>query len=76
MNVQGPQRTVLQEINGMSEHVRVLRRMDAAGNCTQIKAVEGQLRTKWDELRALRAGSGDPRERPREGSRRCHIPTL
>ncbi|MEX2225428.1 MAG: hypothetical protein WEB52_03140 [Dehalococcoidia bacterium] len=68
MSIQIPQSTVLRDINGMSERVRVLRRIDAVANSTQIKAAEGQLRTKWQELRALRAGTVSPQGGQREGS--------
>lgn len=72
MLTQEPHCTVLQEINGMADWIRALRRADAVGNTTQIKAVEGQLRTKWDELRTLRAGSVSPSNVPPEGFRLHH----
>ncbi|MDP9235901.1 MAG: hypothetical protein M3P30_00640 [Chloroflexota bacterium] len=39
----------------MSDQIRALRSASAAANGTQIKAVELQSRSKWAELRALRA---------------------
>ena len=46
---------LLREIGGLSDHVRDLRAHDAAEHGPQIKALEHEARTKWAELRALRA---------------------
>lgn len=47
---------VLIEIGTLCSRVRELRISDARGNETAIKALEIESRTKWDELRSLRAG--------------------
>jgi hypothetical protein len=47
---------LLHEIAGLAAQVRRLR-CDTVANSSQIKAAEGQLRLKWDQLRLLRAGS-------------------
>ncbi len=46
---------LLREIGELSDQIRALRSASAAANGTQIKAVELQSRSKWAELRALRA---------------------
>ncbi len=46
---------LLRDIGGLSDRVRALRAGSAAANGPQIKALELQSRTKWAELRALRA---------------------
>lgn len=58
------ERRLLTEIGGLFDRVRTLRAHDGvraqhvagADNGTQIKALEAQARTKWEELRSLRAG--------------------
>jgi hypothetical protein len=47
---------LLREIGALSDRVRELRRTDGRFDGTQIKALEGQSRVKWEELRLLRAG--------------------
>lgn len=46
---------LLREIGLLSDRVRELRRSDH-NDPAQIKALEGQSRSKWEELRLLRAG--------------------
>jgi len=46
---------LLREIGGLSDRVRALRARSAAANGPQIKALEEQSRSKWAELRTLRA---------------------
>lgn len=64
---------ILKEINKLSDQVRKLRGKSTSSNQeTQIRHAEEQLRAKWHELRALRAGAagneGPPaRSRPRYG---------
>lgn len=64
---------ILKEINKLSDQVRKLRGKSATSNQeTQIRHAEEQLRAKWQELRALRAGAASnegppPRSRPRYG---------
>ncbi len=55
------ERGLLGEIGGLADRVRDLRRTDARSNKAQIKDLTGDLRVKWDEMRALRAPvvSGD-----------------
>ena len=48
---------ILREIGVLSDRVRALRRPDGRLDGSQIKALEGQSRSKWEELRLLRAGS-------------------
>jgi hypothetical protein len=48
---------ILREIGALSERVRALRRPEGRLDGTQIKALEVQSRSKWEELRLLRAGS-------------------
>ena len=47
---------ILREIGGLFDRVRELRRSDGRHDGAQIKALEGQSRVKWEELRLLRAG--------------------
>ncbi len=61
---------LLREIGELSNRVRELRRGDGRHDPAQIKALEGQSRSKWEELRLLRAGPvtidmdmGSPRRR-------------
>lgn len=49
------QHRILREIGGMADHVRQLRQRDAVRNSAEIRALTGELRSKWDELRVLRA---------------------
>lgn len=46
---------LLREIGVLSDRIRALRTRSAAANGTQIKALEEQSRSKWAELRTLRA---------------------
>ncbi|HYM13956.1 MAG TPA: hypothetical protein VEZ14_00145 [Dehalococcoidia bacterium] len=46
---------LLQEVGGLSDRVRALRAHSASANGAQIKALELQVRSKWAELRTLRA---------------------
>lgn len=46
---------LLREIGSLSDRLRELRRTGAAKNAPQIRALEGQSRDKWIELRTLRA---------------------
>lgn len=46
---------LLKEIGALSDRVRGLRAASAAANGPQIKALEAQSRSKWEELRARRA---------------------
>jgi hypothetical protein len=46
---------LLREIGELSDQIRALRARSAAANAAQIKTVELQSRSKWTELRALRA---------------------
>jgi hypothetical protein len=48
---------ILQEIGALTSRVRELRRPEGRLDGIQIKALEGQSRSKWEELRLLRAGS-------------------
>ena len=48
---------MLGEISSLAERVRGLRSANAVRNDTQIKALTAQLRSKWEEMRALRAPS-------------------
>ncbi len=68
MPVDKRERRLLREIGALSDRVRELRRTDGRFDGTQIKALEGQSRVKWEELRLLRAGptmtdSTSPRRR-------------
>lgn len=47
---------ILREIGALSDRVRELRRPEGRLDGSQIKALEGQSRSKWEELRLLRAG--------------------
>ena len=47
---------ILREIGVLSDRVRALRRPAGRLDGSQIKALEGQSRSKWEELRLLRAG--------------------
>ncbi len=46
---------LLREIGGLYDRVRVMRQSPRRDSI-QIKALEGEARTKWEELRRLRAG--------------------
>lgn len=50
-----PEAKLLADINKLADRVRELRRTNALRNDAQIKALTAQLRSKWDEMRALRA---------------------
>ena len=60
---------LLQEIGKLTDRIRELRRGDAMANQAQIKTIEAQVRSKWEQLRQARAGPapdgppGDPRPR-------------
>jgi len=47
---------ILREIGMLFDRVRELRRSDGRYDGAQIKALEGQSRLKWEELRLVRAG--------------------
>jgi hypothetical protein len=47
---------ILREIGVLFERVRELRQPAGRLDGAQIKALEGQSRAKWEELRLLRAG--------------------
>lgn len=63
------ERRLLGEISSLAERVRGLRSANAVRNDAQIKALTAQLRSKWDDMRALRAPSvnGDTYSRGRGG---------
>jgi hypothetical protein len=46
---------LLREIGGLHDRVRALRQSPKRDSA-QIKALEGEARSKWEELRRLRAG--------------------
>jgi hypothetical protein len=50
---------LLGEIGGINDRVRALRSKPHRDGA-QIKALEGEARTKWEELRRLRAGPPSP----------------
>lgn len=54
---------LLRELALLAKRTRELR-TDARANQVAVKAAEGQSRSKWEQLRALRAGS-IPAVRPR-----------
>jgi hypothetical protein len=54
VSVQDREHGLLAEISGLANLVRCLR-ADAVTNQEQIKVLSGDLRAKWDEMRALRA---------------------
>ncbi len=47
---------ILREIGALFDRVRALRQPAGRLDGVQIKALEGQSRAKWEELRLLRAG--------------------
>ena len=47
---------LLEEVGRLSDRIRVLRGRGAMNNGIQIKALEAEMRTKWGELRSMRAG--------------------
>ena len=63
------ERRLLTEIGEIADRVRGLRQSDAMRHTVQIKELTGNMRTKWAELRALRAppGNDDPLARGRTG---------
>lgn len=50
------EQAILRGIDGLAERVRALRATGVVHDAAAIKALEGQARAKWDELRLLRAG--------------------
>lgn len=59
---------LLSDIAGIADKVRAMRRPGARYEASEIRALEDQSRTKWQELRMLRAGPVNsepplPRER-------------
>ena len=59
---------LLKEIGLLTDRVRAGRRPENRMDGLQIKALEGESRSKWEELRLLRAGpvvmdSSSPRRR-------------
>lgn len=48
---------LLRDISALSDRVRALRRSEGRHDGTQIKALEGESRIKWEELRQVRAGT-------------------
>jgi hypothetical protein len=56
MPADGPEQALLRGIDGLAQRVRALRATGAVHDGAAIKALEGQVRAKWDELRLLRAG--------------------
>jgi hypothetical protein len=68
MPANAPERTLLREIDELSGRVRKLRETGVVHDGNAIKALEAQARAKWDELRALRAGSmNEAPPKPRYG---------
>jgi hypothetical protein len=63
------ERRLLTEIGEIADRVRDLRGADAMRHTVQIKELTGHMRSKWAELRALRAppGNDDPLSRGRKG---------
>ena len=63
------ERRLLTEIGAIADRVRGLRGSDAISHTVQIKELTGHMRSKWAELRALRAppGNDDPLSRGRTG---------
>jgi hypothetical protein len=51
-----PERQLLDEISGIAARLKTLRGDARSMNIDLIKALEQQSRTKWNELRLLRAG--------------------
>jgi hypothetical protein len=59
---------LLKEIGVLTDRVRAMRRPESRMDGIHIKALEGESRSKWEELRLLRAGpvvmdSSSPRRR-------------
>jgi hypothetical protein len=50
------ERSLLRELGALSDKIRALRTHNAGEHGDQIKALEAEQRSKWDALRALRAG--------------------
>ena len=63
---------LLGEIADLHKRARELRGATGNANSPQIRVIEGEARTKWSELRQLRAGpvSFDPATMNTRGSRR------
>ena len=55
----GPELALLRELGTIAIRIRALRAHDAGHHITQVKALEAQVRLKWDEMRALRAAPVD-----------------
>ncbi|HLB23109.1 MAG TPA: hypothetical protein VJP07_03365 [Dehalococcoidia bacterium] len=66
------ERRLLAEIAGIADRVRALRAGGVFHDGAQIKALEGQSRLKWDELRALRAGPVNMEPLPTPSNRSPH----
>jgi hypothetical protein len=49
------ERRLLGEINALADRLRGLRQSDAVRHDAQIKAMAAQLRSKWEDLRVMRA---------------------
>ena len=47
---------LLSDIRGIADRIRGLRGKDGRLNDGQIKSLEEQARTKWEQVRRLRAG--------------------
>ncbi len=50
------QQRIINDIGAIADRVRAIRAPGMDHDGGQIKALEAQSRSKWDELRALRAG--------------------
>jgi hypothetical protein len=64
------ERALLGEIGALSRRLRELRATSARPESVQVKALEGESRAKWQELRLLRAGPMN--EGPSAPERRGH----
>jgi len=58
----GEELQLLRELGTISDRIRALRANDAGLHGAQVKALELEIRLKWEQLRAWRAGPfmGDP----------------
>jgi hypothetical protein len=56
MPADDPEQAILRGIDGLTQRVRALRATGVVHDGAAIKALEAQVRAKWDELRLLRAG--------------------
>ncbi len=59
---------LLSEIRGIADRIRALRGKDGRLNDGQIKTLEEQSRTKWEQVRRLRAGPVDAEHWPERRS--------